>query len=446
MNTPEPKIEPRPDLGVVFDVRRFERPGRDGVSEGFQPTGPWDFPQGGYEHSIEHGNQKVRIKPGAPTNGDAGLERHFAVTPGDVYRLSARLRVTHRTGAFKGRVNLSARGDTGKQIEEFNDTQEDVTDTPLERTAIGVVPPETSFLTVRVKFHTAAPGDAGEGEIYAMRLERIKEVPKSPPGPRVSLYNFNIHKMDDDWRGWIRFIKDQGLAEPDIVLLQDVESDPERTHLGNVFGEAFGGSWASRGTDPEWQTAIMWRSGRFSFVDSRVWHGFGGGACLDGSQDAPAIQVKLHDDVAGKSVSLVSLKTPPSVPDDCVWKNMKKVDDNFEPPWGGDLCVIGTDANSPDWHAADWARWYRRTVRSEAGRLEADDTLGFCDPVLDVCGHDRARMEEHLTLGPTRVDFLLMRTGGRKAPHVVRQMTLPRGNAHGVKWSDHRSVHAEIAY
>lgn len=447
MAAPDPQIEKRPEPGVVFEHRRFDHAGGDGVAKGFQPTGAWDFPEGGFEHHCEHGLQKVRIRPGAPTNGDAGIERHFAVSPGDVYRLTARVRVAHETGAFKGRVNLSARFDNGKQIEEFNDAQDAVTDTPMERVAVALVPPGTAFLTARVKFHTAAPGDGGEGEIHSMTLERLRDVPKEPEGKRLSIYDFNIHKMLDEWHGWMRFIKEQRLAAPDVVLLQDVEDDSDRVRFENALGEAFGGVWAGRGTDPAWQTAVVWRSGRFSGAESRVWRGFGGERCVDDSQDAPAIQVKLHDDVAGRWISLVSLKTPPSVPDECVWQNVRKVDRSFDPPWGGDVCVIGTDANSPDWDPSeDWARWYRRTVRSEPAHLSAEDSLGYCDPVADACGRDRGRMEEHLTLGGTRVDFLLLRTRERKAPRIVRQMTLPRGNVHGVKWSDHRSVHAEIAY
>lgn len=264
---------------------------------------------------------------------------------------------------------------------------------------------------------------------------------------RLSLYDFNIHKMDDDWRGWIRYIRSEDISAPDIVLLQDVEHDADRAVFQNALGEAFGGDWSGRGSDPAWQVAVVWRSRRFSQVEHRVWRGFGGTNCTDDSQDAPAIQVKLHDDVAGKWVSVVSLKTPPKVPDDCVWKNIQKVDRNFEPPWGGAVCVIGTDANSPDRNESGrWAGWYGRTIRSERAKLTAAGSLGFCDPVADVCGHDETLLAEHRTLAKSRIDFLLLRTGDRKAPEVVRQKTLPHGSPKGPKWSDHRSVHAEIAY
>ncbi|MDQ3982275.1 MAG: endonuclease/exonuclease/phosphatase family protein, partial [Actinomycetota bacterium] len=298
------------------------------------------------------------------------------------------------------------------------------------------------------KFHTSSPGETGEGEIHSMRLERLAAAPAVPSGTRLSLFDFNIHKMRDDWPGWIRFVRDQRLRPPDIVFLQDVENDAARVEFQTALGEAFGGAWNGAGTDPEWQTAIVWRKRRFTRATHRAWRGFGGKTCVDDSQDAPAVQVKLYDTLAKKWVSLVSLKTPPQVDDSCVWSNVQKVDGSFRDEWAADLCVIGTDANSPDRVATgDWASWYRNTVRSTAAQLSASGTLGFCDPVADVCGLDRARADQHVTLkGKGRVDFLLLRTAARTAPSVVRQMTLPLGNASGVKWSDHHSVHAEVAY
>ncbi|HEX2057861.1 MAG TPA: hypothetical protein VHI71_05780 [Actinomycetota bacterium] len=449
MPDPDPNIERRPAVGTAFDVNRFARPSADGVAAGFQLTGWWDFPRGGFELSVDRGIQKVRIKPEAEDNGDVGIERHFTVQPGDAFRLTARLRVASKTGKFKGRVNLAARRhEGGKQVKEFNDSQEDVTDTAVERIAQGVMPTGSEFLSVRVKFHTSAPGESGEGEIHSMRLERLAALPTEPVGKRLSLFDFNINKMRHDWRGWIRFVQDQRLRAPDIVLLQDVENDAEREELQAALAEAFGGVWNGAGSDPQWQTAIVWRKRRFTRAQHRIWRGFGGQGCVDNSQDAPAVQVKLFDTLAQKSVSLVSLKTPPQVEDSCVWSNVQKVDNSFRDGWDADLCVMGTDANSPDRiETGDWAPWYRRTVRSERGRLSIAGVLGFCDPVVDVCGADKARLDEHVTLrGRGRVDFLLLRTAARTAPAVVRQMTLPLGNASGSKWSDHRSIHAEIAY
>jgi hypothetical protein len=447
---PDPRIENRPDIGTVFNATRFRRPSAEGVAAGFQLTGFWDFPDGGFSLRTERGVQKVRIEPHATTNGDVGIERHFAARPGDVFRLTARVRVASKTGKFKARVNLSARrrDDHLSQVQEFNDSQDDVTRAAVERSTEAVMPPGTEFLSVRTKFHTSTPGETGEGEIHSMRLERIPAPTPAPAGTRLSLYDFNVHKMRDDWRGWIEFIGDQGLRAPDVVLLQDVEHDADRVELQNALGEAFGGIWTGRGTDPEWQTAIVWRTRRFRRAAHRTWRGFGGGTCVDNSQDAPAIQVKLRDARANKWVSLVSLKTPPEVDDHCVWSNMQKVDRSFEGDWAADLCVVGTDANSPARSPeGEWMPWYESTVRSERARLVAPDSLGFTDPVADVIGTDESRFEEHVTLpAKGRVDFLLLRTPARTPPPIARQMTLPRGSADGVKWSDHRCLHAEVAY
>ena len=448
MGDPDPKIEPRPEIGPVFHARRFDRPKVDGVARGYQLTGWYDFPDGGFQLWAENGAQKVRIDAGAATNGDAGIERHFAVTPGDVYRLTARLRVVAKTGKFKGRVNLSARRTDGSQVKEFNAAQDDVTETAVERAVEAVVPAGATFLSARVKFHTSAPGESGEGEIVAMTLERIPKLTEIPAGSRLSIYDFNVHKMQGDWPGWIGYIQEQKLAPPHLVLLQDIEHDAGREALQWALGDAFGGTWSGRGSDPQWQTAIVWRTGRFSNVTSRVWRGFGGDPCADNSQDAPAVQVKLYDKVAKRWVCAVSLKTPPRAGDaECVMQNMNKVNGSFNPPWAADLYVVGTDANSPDRAATgEWVPWYPATVRSPATSLVAASTLGFTDPVADRAGGDTAVLEEHATLGRRRVDYLLLRSATATAPVVVRQMTLPLGNALGVKWSDHRSLHAEVAY
>lgn len=265
-------------------------------------------------------------------------------------------------------------------------------------------------------------------------------------GSPLSLYDFNIHKMQDNWEGWITHIQDTELAPPDIVLLQDVEHDPDRRTFERALAEAFGTTWLGRATHPEWQSAIVWRSDRFSRPMSRSWEGFGGEACEDNSQDAPAIQLKLYDTLAKKRISLVSLKTPPKVDDDCALANFRKVNNNFRPPWTADLYVIGTDANAPDRDAErEWMNWYRKTVRSPAGKLLLADSLRYCDPILESCRADKSILEEsHLTLKNIRVDFLLLRLASGKHPQITRSLTLPRGRPD--KWSDHRSVHVEIMY
>jgi hypothetical protein len=170
----EPRIEPHPRVGEVFDIRRFERPSDEGVASGCQLTGWFDFPNGGYRCSVENGVQRVEIKESAPTNGDAGIERHVEVASGEVYRLTARVRLMRATRGIKTRINLAARRADGSQIAEFNDRQDEVTDAPVERSADAHIPRGTDYLTLRVKLHSSQPGDFGEAEIHTMRCERLR--------------------------------------------------------------------------------------------------------------------------------------------------------------------------------------------------------------------------------------------------------------------------------
>jgi hypothetical protein len=168
-----PVREKRPRRGPVFTMRRFGKPSAEGVAYGCQLTGYWDFPTGGFRCWIERGVQKVAILKEAAHNGDAGIERHFWVTPGDAYRLTASVRVAEKTGAFKARINLSARRADHSQVAEFNDRQTKVTAEPVERTIEATIPVGATYLSARVKFHTDEPGESGVGEIHTMKLERI---------------------------------------------------------------------------------------------------------------------------------------------------------------------------------------------------------------------------------------------------------------------------------
>lgn len=170
----EPRVEEHSGLGLVWAARRFDNPAHNGVAEGFQLAGWWDFPHGGFKCWVEDGVQKVKIQDDAPTNGDAGIERHLKVTPGEVYRLTARVRVVQKKGDFKARVNLSARRSDNTQVAEANEKQVDETEHPVERIAEARIPHGADFLSARVKFHSSDPGDSGEGEIHEMKLERIR--------------------------------------------------------------------------------------------------------------------------------------------------------------------------------------------------------------------------------------------------------------------------------
>jgi hypothetical protein len=172
--TRDPRIEPHPNVGIVFDMRKFDRPSTEGIAAGCQLTGWFDFPHGGYRCWVEDGLQKVEISRTAPTKGDAGIERHVKALPGELYRLTSRVRVVRKSRGFKARVNLAARRVDGSQVAEFNGRQEEVTERAVERVAEAVIPRGVAYLSARIKFHTSKPGESGEGEVHSMMLERLK--------------------------------------------------------------------------------------------------------------------------------------------------------------------------------------------------------------------------------------------------------------------------------
>jgi hypothetical protein len=176
MTTPsrDPKIEPHPSVGLVFEMKRFDESDKDGVALGCQITGPQDFPSGGYKHWLENGRQKVRIEKSATSNGDAGICRHFSVRPGEEYRLTAKVQLLAKSGQAKARVNMAAQRKDNSQVKEFNaNPLEVIAPKAAIRTARALIPDGTQSLSVRVKFHTDKPGEFCEGEIYSMKLERL---------------------------------------------------------------------------------------------------------------------------------------------------------------------------------------------------------------------------------------------------------------------------------
>lgn len=170
------EILPHPNIGVVFHVTKFEKPNERGVAHGFEETGWKDFLEGDYKLIVAKGIQNVKIHENAKENGDAGVARHIEARPGEEYKMTARVRVKKKKGGFKARLNMAARKREGPQVgdREFNTSVEEETDKVVEQSVKGVMPPETEQLTVRVKFHTFKPGEAGEGEIHSVKLERLR--------------------------------------------------------------------------------------------------------------------------------------------------------------------------------------------------------------------------------------------------------------------------------
>lgn len=286
---------------------------------------------------------------------------------------------------------------------------------------------------------------------------------------RVSVYNFNIHKMEDRWRAWVRWIERQDAHRPDVLLVQDMEDRAERQLFQDFLEATWGGTWSGLGGVSGaggWHTAVIWRTERFDALKSRGWWGYGdatkdaNATCTDEAdgQDSPngspAVQVRLFDKIAEKYVSAVSFKTPGAAPDDCPWKNTRKFHFKLkEKGWSGRLLLVGTDANSRDWdktgdNTGEYRCWYRGT-NGDLGGNGCGDTenanQGFRDPIYQMCGGQRTCLDNNRTHGTSRIDYIFTKLGDGSLPQTSNSLTLPAGVRDG-KFSDHRAIRSLISY
>jgi hypothetical protein len=293
---------------------------------------------------------------------------------------------------------------------------------------------------------------------------------------RLSVYDWNIHKMEDTWRGWIRYIRDNNIPVPDLILLQDVGSLAERQQFQDALGNLLGGTWHGRGGGTGYHWAVVWRAARFSSPKSRTFDIFGGQECEFGA-GWPAIQVRLYDDLGGFYVSAVSFKTPPhgtlAERAECAWRNSRRVNNMLrEEGWSGRMLLMGTDANTRDRENRDDASSWLCHYSGTNGRLPgsgcdgfATGNLGYEDPIYTLCGGDDVDcFNQNATffgIDRNRIDYLFAKLrrpnlGDEGIPLSGNTETLPKGrNADGsycyswgcsIDWSDHRSVRSLIDY
>ena len=143
--------------------------------DGFDLAGQKDFPMGGYDVRAEQGVQVAEIFTDAKTNGDAGIVKTFAASPGEEYSVSAEARIRDHTPGFKARLTIAAKRHGGRQIEEFNARlTEPTADFVSMEVPSAVMPEGTELVTVKFRAHTKAPGDAGVAELRALRFSRLR--------------------------------------------------------------------------------------------------------------------------------------------------------------------------------------------------------------------------------------------------------------------------------
>ena len=276
----------------------------------------------------------------------------------------------------------------------------------------------------------------------------------------VAVYQFNVHKMQNDWKAWIDHVAaSPDTPVPDIILVQDfpkftaLTEDQDRAdfikYLETTFGAKYAAKWATHG-DPAIGTerAVIWRGGtggRFTLVDWRVLNTYGGtnGECARPRNNAKAIQVKLRDGLnVGKIVTAASFKaSPPSSPDACAWTNIEFMNSKLKEAWptsapGADLLIMGTDTNAPD--RVDFCRpadqpcsepnkpkpdysyecWYEGTLSVLAGGgCNESGNRHYGDPIFDLCSNETNLhdcLDRNFTLnleGAGRIDFIFAKRG-----------------------------------
>jgi hypothetical protein len=181
---------------------------------------------------------------------------------------------------------------------------------------------------------------------------------------KVLVYSNNVENMLFDWKDLLSYMKTQA-SRPDIFLVQQMT---DRAHLDemtkamtNVLGASYSGRVAQdhptnlrQGTEvnprPTVTTGIIFRSARFTVLSEEVWFPFGGPNATTGAPDCTVrhasssyqtIKLRLHDKVAARNLTVVSLRHPTGTP--CAAENIADIDSQL--PANEDLSIVGGDFN-----------------------------------------------------------------------------------------------------
>lgn len=281
----------------------------------------------------------------------------------------------------------------------------------------------------------------------------------------IAVYDVNIHKMDDNWQGWVADIRnnDTNAPVPDVILGQDFQNETEiqdfQAYIGRVdvgFGTPYAYAASNYTAEFPNRRVIFWRTARFTWSKADYWMGHGGtqaNQCAYPASNTQAIQVQLWDALAAKYVAAVSMKTPPNGTfNECVWRNMQLATSLMNrAEWTGSLQLIGMDTNAPEWDGSSYNCWWRGSVAADGTTCNGTD-LGYSDVIYDLCSgqtYPRNCLDGHWTHKntsgvTTRIDYLFAkRSGGAGAVSTARR-TIDKGMCS--RFSDHCSVRAEIGY
>lgn len=291
-----------------------------------------------------------------------------------------------------------------------------------------------AFLAVLGLVVAGCSADAGDDEVSTSDEAALTT---NSDAHKVLVYSNNVENMVYDWKDLLYFMKLQP-SRPDIFLVQQMTDrarlDELTTAMSKILGVAYAGEVAQdhptnvRVGDevtprPTVTTGIIYRVGRFDELSHDTWFPFGAtnttGATdcslRHDSSSYETIRLRLHDKVANRDVTVVSLRHPTGAP--CPGENFADIDARLRAH--EDLTIVGGDFNdNPTDVKPGGSCWYRSVVGKMTACAGAPG-YHFSDPLYDDCAGDMTCVKQR-----QNIDFIF----GRNDLHAAKTSAYVRAS------------------
>ncbi len=236
---------------------------------------------------------------------------------------------------------------------------------------------------------------------------------------KLMYYNWATKHKDMDWLDFFYFTKHNNRGYlPDIITVSEMYNqhtaggftcagitEEYTRHIGSSY------SFDCRQTNMQGGAGVIWRSGRFSYVNHRVFYlerkADGVNCSLASGTGWAGIVVRLRDNNDNRYINVSSVHMPTDGTDSdfgCAWSNMKRINNEFAALGGASLTIAGGDFNQQRTQGC----WYDSTI---AGRGSACGTnLGYTDMQHLACGGNWGCTDTKYTKGTKRIDYVLTKS------------------------------------
>jgi hypothetical protein len=279
------------------------------------------------------------------------------------------------------------------------------------------------------------------------------------------VYNNNIENIagcDGNYDRFISYLKKQSKS-PDIFTVQQISNRAQLDKFTKRLSDELPGTYrgviavnnpGSMGYKTgcsvrknQQTNAVIYRTGRFALEKSTTWRSdapqnykAGTGPCRDltpteSSQDRVVnVAVRLRDRVTKDRVSVASIHWPTNSRNGkptwnghkCAAENMQQANAAVD-KLGGTLKIVAGDTNATK--GVDG--WWNKALK----------TYMFHDAVWDTTCSKKKCPDSTSTLGHTRIDFLLVKSG-----HGFSNVKTITSSTVGGKYSGHNAVRAYVKY